>query len=485
MKPADIRAALARPFRVNGRLDWGILLAFLAINGLVLVNAVLHHPEVGYDAREHLVNIDVLSQLRLVTPKDTEAFYYSPIPYALPALFKYVTGAELHTAAKFAQGINVLLSLGLTFFLLRACQLIGPAPILRLGTLLALGVVPAYYKTFAYVRGEPYVAFFSTLALYLIVRVFIRRRTTTWGAVALGLALGMAPLSRQWGVFLLPAAGLMGLLHWLRHKQWRWAIARTLLLSLTIATFVGGSFYALQRVRFGSMATFNRRGAPCFSLSNQPPEFYLGLGLDTLFDEPIRPNFPNEFLPTFYSELWGDYWGHFLIYGIDVRSREYVPVRYLPRRLATGDLPEWMVSNFQTVGAELGRVNLVSLLPSALALIALLVAAASLVLFRSEPRRRELAAFALPAILLSFGGYLWFMVMFPSLGRGDTIKASYMLHTFPLVAILVGVLLDRIRRSLPLVARFLVLLLVLCALHNTTAMVTRCTTAQLQAVEGG
>ncbi|MEM7155873.1 MAG: hypothetical protein AAF799_23685 [Myxococcota bacterium] len=252
MKSVGLRSALARPFRTQGRLDRGVLLAFLAINAVVLVNAVVHHPTVGYDAGKHLVHVDVLSELRLATRKDTDAFYYPPLPYVLPAAFKMLTGASLHAAAKFGQGINVLLSLGLTFFLVSACRLIRPTSALRLGTLLTLGLVPAYYRTFAYVRGEPYVAFFGTLALYLVVRVFVRGRLTTGGALGLGLSLGLAALSRQWGLFLIPAAGLFGLVHLVLFKGRRAAVVRTMLLALVVATVVGTSFLLLQRARFGS-----------------------------------------------------------------------------------------------------------------------------------------------------------------------------------------------------------------------------------------
>ena len=62
------------------------------------------------------------------------------------------------------------------------------------------------------------------------------------------------------------------------------------------------------------MGQFNRRPAESFALSNQPQTFYLGGSAQLLFNNPIRPNFPNQFFPIFYSELWGDYWPGFPIW---------------------------------------------------------------------------------------------------------------------------------------------------------------------------
>jgi hypothetical protein len=472
MGPASrLARELVRPFLFRGRPAWSVVLAFAAINGIVFVNAILHDPRVGYDSNEHLVNIAVLSELRLVTRQDTQAFYYSPLPYILPALMMHATGVKLFWAAKFAQLLNLALSLGLTHSLLRACRLVSPHPALRLGTLLGLGILPVYYKSFAFVRGEPYVAFFATAALYYVVEVFVRRRFRVRGIVFLGLAIGLSGLSRQWGILLLPALGVFGAFEWLRLPRWRGAIARSTLLALAVGSLVGFSFYGVQKLRFGSMATFNRRPAPCFTFANQPLDFYFGLGLDQLFDEPIRPNFANQFLPIFYSETWGDYWGHFAVYGVDTRTPEFVGVRYLAN-LRPEDEPPWLVTNFPTIGPYLGRVNLLALLPTGLALAAVLMAGASVFRRRAEPRRRELATWVLLAVAASWCGYAWFLIMFPSIGRGDTIKATYMLHTFPYVAILTGVLLERLRGRMPFVYRFLIGSTVLIWIHHLPVMVT-------------
>src|SRR5262249_3011755 len=42
-------------------------------------------------------------------------------------------------------------------------------------------------------------------------------------------------------------------------------------------------------------------------------------------------------------------------------------------------------------------------------------------------------------------GYLWFLIRFPVLNEGDTIKASYMLHIFPPLALLTADFVRRMR----------------------------------------
>ena len=37
-----------------------------------------------------------------------------------------------------------------------------------------------------------------------------------------------------------------------------------------------------------------------------------------MFYKPIRPYFSNQFFPILYSDLWGDYWGHFVFTSRDL-----------------------------------------------------------------------------------------------------------------------------------------------------------------------
>ena len=68
---------------------------------------------------------------------------------------------------KFAQGINVLLSIGTTMLLLMIAEQIKPGNrFFKISALMMLALLTVYYKTFSQVRGEPYVVFFIA-ALHL------------------------------------------------------------------------------------------------------------------------------------------------------------------------------------------------------------------------------------------------------------------------------------------------------------------------------
>jgi hypothetical protein len=475
-----IAAEFCEPFRAPAGYRAALIAVFVLINGLILYNAYMHHSKVGYDSGCHLNYVRAFTGLHLVTPEESEEFYSPPLPYVIPALFDRITGMRLNLfwPGKVGQLVNALLSCGLTWYLLKACRLISPRPSLRLGALAFLGLLPVYYKTFAFVRGEPYVAFFAVAVLYYVILLFIRRRFSTGSALLLGGALGLCALSRQWGIFLFPAVGLFGAFQWICCPGDRRGIAKALCLSLLLGSLIGGWFYVAQRCRYGSTTAFNRKPMPTFAFSNQPASFYFGLGLDKLFTNPLYPSFANQFLPTFYSELWGDYEGYFVVWAKDLRqSRGFIQCLGGEGNIVpVGPTPPWMETNVHSIRGYLGRVNAVSLFPSALALIA--VVWAGMIAFRptgdrlQERRQSDCIRFLLMAIAISAMGYLWFLVMFPSIGKGDTIKASYMLHLYPLLAVIVGLFLCRMERYSRKLYYSVWAVLLLVFVHNVPVMIT-------------
>jgi hypothetical protein len=146
--PNSLKACcdLFRPFNLHNRILLG---ALLILNSLVLLNAARHDPNIGYDASEHLKYIEVLSQFRLPSNAETLEFYSPPLPYLFPALLVRTLSVSVWWA-KGAQLFNVLLSLGLTLYLLKTCDLIKPREShFKLGAITCLALLPVYYKTFA------------------------------------------------------------------------------------------------------------------------------------------------------------------------------------------------------------------------------------------------------------------------------------------------------------------------------------------------
>jgi hypothetical protein len=215
--------------------------------------------------------------------------------------------------------------------------------------------------------------------------------------------------------------------------------------------------------------------AASFSFSNQPLQFYIGLSPDLLFSKPVRPNFPNQLLPIFYSETWGDYWNYFTVYAIDTRESRFVSGSTLSRIISEGNRPDWFKTNHDTISNYLGRVNLISIFPSALAFIGILFAAVQVARRTRNPLvlyPAELAVLPLLSVMTSLAGYLWFIIMHINLAEGDTIKATYVLQIFPFVALLVGCFLDYVCKR----SRFLYWLIIgglfMSFVHNIPAMLT-------------
>ena len=66
-----------------------ILSLCLFINLIVLINAILQHPKIGYDVGQNLIYIQILPD-RLPSQNDTYEFFSPPLPYFLPSRFDII-----------------------------------------------------------------------------------------------------------------------------------------------------------------------------------------------------------------------------------------------------------------------------------------------------------------------------------------------------------------------------------------------------------
>jgi hypothetical protein len=296
--------------------------------------------------------------------------------------------------------------------------------------------------------------------------------------VSLGIGLGLLALSRQWGILLFPAAILLAAVQAVKNRRVLAMQAKALAATLIISIAVGSWFYFVLWSRYGSVHAFSGVASPHFAPSNQPASFYFGLAPDKLFRDPIRPSFHNKLFPIFYSETWGDYWAYLVVYGRDTRTGEWIRGDILEARLQQSDWPEWLETNRYAIRAYLGRVNLISLFPSMLALAGMMIGLIHLCLFIGSPRiKDEAAAFAFLIMIVAFslGGYLWFLIQYPLLRNGVTIKATYMIQVFPFIAILAGEALQSIGMKHRRVGAAMFAALVLVFIHNLPAMISRYT----------
>lgn len=479
-------AALAEilgPFRTSGRPNWPVIALFVLVNGLVAANALLHDPRQGYDAADRLNYIRTLG-MRHVIPscKDTGQCYVPPLPYFLPAIILASRRITLLQAGEIAQLANVVLSLGLTYYLLKICDLLKPGgTTFKFASLAMLGVIPLYYKTFALIRGEAYLAFLSVFAFYLLLSIFVAKRMTAANVVMLGLTAGLSVLAVQWGFVLLPAILIFAAYAaWRDRSEFRAAIsvgAASLLAPLLVA----GWYYATMYTHYGTfLAAGWDRNQVLSAKSALPLSFFTGLGSGQIFAEPVRPNYPNELLPIFYSDVWGDYGAYFLIYGRDMPSGEYVSGQYLAAVVHAGPpFPSGFETNWQPLADYLGRVNLLGLIPSAVLVAASIVALLQVLQTARRGERGDLhleLVFALLVVGLSLAGYLWYLVHYQAKDQsGDLIKAVHMIQVFPFLALLAGSALERLQAWRPAAWSAVMFAVGLVFAYSLPAMITRYT----------
>ena len=446
-----------------------LLLLLVIIHGMMLYNALFHNPKTGYDAEAHLFYVTTLAQGRLPTGMDSYEFFSPPLPYAVTSVaYHYLApyyGNALKRAVKIGQLMQWLLSIGITIVLLRLCEWVRPQNLnFKIATLTFWGILPVYYKTFAFIRGEPWVLLFLLLAVYEFLHFMAVGRWQKrpyWPAFRIGLWLGLAMTSRQWAIFAIITIAIFIL-----KELWGYASAQRQQAShihfkeigrylhkpfilacfiMTLTTILVGSwFYVHLYLTYGSATAFNTP-AESFSFANQPATFYTDLALDKLFTDPVRPMFDNRFWPQFYTEMWGDYFAYFIIYGREGDSYVF-DGRVLQAIVASG-IPEGYETNRYQMNRYLGRVNLLALPISLMMLVGFLLGGRyfSQWLRKAQTdKQTTLYTFGWLLISITWIGYGWFLLTY-LYENGSTVKATYVLHIFPFLALLAAEFLEQVR----------------------------------------
>jgi len=469
-----LKTCLFTPFQSEKGHSKSVLALFLLINLIVLFNVIFHSPWVGYDAMEHIEYIEILSDLRFPTMAENGEYFSPPLPYVLPAMLLATGKFSLEFTLKIGQFSNFLLSIGLTFYLLKICDLIRPREaVFKSAVLIFLGISPVYYKSFAFIRGEPQIAFLAVLILYETMIVFYKGNANIKHILTLGILMGLCALARQWGFFLFPAVGLFVFILGLREKHLVLFIKQLALVFL-IAFLICSWFYIHLWVDYGSFTAFNRKPSEAFSLANQPPEFYFGRGWGMLFKTPFREVFLNQMFPTLFADFWGDYWAYFNVYGKNLENDAFIGGRLLLHHLKK-TAPSWLETNLPEILPYLGHVNLVSVIPSLIFVGGVLVNLFYLFQFiRSKTVKIDVVIFSLSGLILfvSIAGYLWFLIQYPKPTKGDTIKATYMLQAVPFLALAAGELMYKIYRSARIAYSGILILLAVVFFHNFPVLIS-------------
>jgi hypothetical protein len=450
----------------------------LGIFVLALTNAYLHNPDVGYDADDYLEYIETVAHGSLPEKEWNDEFFTPPLPFILPALLEIIFHFPFPTIFKIAQFINALFAFGSVLLIARICnRLSNGSDSCRELAIAFILILPVFYKTHAFVRADPYLLFFILLYIEQLVRIANRKISLPEFSILSGLAFGAVMLSRQWGVLILPSVFLFAFLLLRREREsWKRLLA-AFAISGVIAFLLSGWFYISLYNRYGSFTPFNREPNGQFILRNNPRLFYIGTGGRELFTNPIRDSFDSQVIPILYSETWGDYWCYFLVYGKEVRSGDPVAGGFLRYAIRREGWESRIDTNRFEIASYLGRVNAISLLPTGIAIVS--AGWGVLTTFRGiNPLRRDplwIHITLFTAIILStLVGYAWFLIRYPNF-HGDTIKTSYIIQIFPLIALLIGLLGERVSRRRHWIRWLLLATLLLTMLHNASTFVTRYT----------
>ena len=472
MKKDSIQQRLLNLFRHDGKLDPIILSLCLFINLIVLINAILQHPKIGYDVGQNLIYIQILPD-RLPSQNDTYEFFSPPLPYFLPSRFDMLcehynasqlstyNGSELSNLCrtydgKFAQGINLLLSIGVTLLLLMIAEQIKPGNrFFKISALAMLALLTVYYKTFSQVRGEPYVVFFILLSIYLINEILITSTLNYKLILATALSLGLLVLSRQWGFFIFPAIFLLVLWIFIQDRQTGWLRARQFFLITLLSAILGGWFYIHLYLDYGTFSAFNIK-QPKYPSTQETLAFFRQTELQNLnlFQEPVRPVFDHQsFFAILYSETWGDYWGYFTF-------------------IKPGSAQD-SVGNQAIIAPYLGEVNLASVLPSLLLFAGLLFGILQIFQPGKPPTLERTALVFITLLALStFFGYLWFIYRYFA-ENNLVIKATYVIQFFIALLFLFSGFMEAVRKKSQWAYYVILILLMVVLIHNLPAMITR------------
>tara|TARA_B100001113_G_C21122710_1_gene628109 strand:- start:5511 stop:6899 length:1389 start_codon:yes stop_codon:yes gene_type:complete len=422
----------------------------------ILIYNILHYnPIDGYDAEAHYNYVYFFSmylpdKFKLPSSEFTREFFNPPVPYIFPAFFQvfcrniissvdYIKDCQLNLGT-FTQVFQSLIYLLTIYFYLLSFKLLkSKNNLFNLNLILLISMLSVNYRTISMIRGETYILLFNSILMYKFLKLSRNNYEYKISDILIsGVLIGLMALSRQWA-FLLFLAYLMILLF--INKKSRLNYLQFISQSFFIGFMVSSWFYFNLYFDYGSFTAFNK-SPKAFSLMNQNLKFYLPFNLDalTVFTKPIRPNFSNQLLPILYSDTWGDYWGYFVFTSNDLVSGK----------------------NQMFIGNYLARVNIFSLIPSVLIIF-------SLIQFNKLKGGNTFHKLLFFGIIFSFLGFLWFLIKYPEIPTGDTIKATYIIQLFHLAVIICASYLEDLKEKSSKYYLLIISFLLLVYAHNFSA----------------
>jgi len=411
--PAGIERAVATP-----------LWAAIAISGLLVLisfvglwNAARYPVMLGYDAQEHITYADQLIHQGTIPSSASGGEYYTPPGYYAVAGAATWIGARLGMAEphQAAQYLNVLFVLATAALLLILARLLFPRrPVVWVASLGFFAFLPVVAKTAAMFNPETLNMLTSTAALTLATWMLLRQRFGFCWFILLGLALGAGQLVRASSLFTFFSIAI-GFLAAVASSRFRRRMPlRKIALAVVAIVLITTPWYARQVIKYHTQPFIARPGLvralfhPKYAGPGPRPPFF-GIAVDDIFQRPVRPFYVNQALSETYTEIWGDWMGHFAWSGY-----------------SAGPWPKAL-----TVLQDQSKIGVLPTLVAIPGWLGLVLLAAA----RRVKRIPFLPVVLLP--LLATIGYLWRSYI-ETTPNGDLFKASYLLTTSPVWALAFG-----------------------------------------------
>lgn len=437
------------------RLRRDKLVFFLILMSIIFAlfyNIFYFDPIDGYDGEAHYNYIDHFSRylpqsLNLPSNNDTREYFNPPIGYLVPSISQVVCRNVLDSvdllrdcryfygkSTQIFQAAMYLLTIHLNLLFIK--NFFQKSSYFCIEYLLLISLLSVNYRTISMIRGEPYILLFFSFLIYQLQVLSKKNFNTTKKSVLFfGLTIGMLALSRQWAFLLFPAffVFIFKNLEFSKQKYFNFLVS-----TFFIGFISSGWFYFISLFRYGSFIAFNKDSIG-FSFLNQPKEFYIPSFMDiySVFTNPIRPNFSNQFISILYSDVWGDYWGYFVFTSANL------------------DLGR----NQEFIGSYLARVNIVNL-PLTVFLFY------SYYLIKKNYKSDYLLTYLRYCVIFSFLGYLWFLISYPALPTGDTNKATYIVQLFNILILLGSIVLVNLKNSNYKMYKYFMAYLFFLLFHN-------------------
>lgn len=435
----------------------------LAAVFLLFVNAILHDPRVGYDAAAHRDYAITLATLKLPTEAQSTEFFSPPLAY-LPAAFALWMKAPLPLVTKAWQLLQVFYAAGIIVHLVWLFDALRGGRIARIAGFASLFMAAVWWRSFAIIRPEALLALLLTAALYQMVRLAKGDRQA-WRFVLAGSLWGAACVTRQWAIFALLASLPACLAAPAKDSRWWTGTAAAAAACFLIAA----PFYLSMLARYGTLRPFNR---PPISESN----LHWNWNPVAVAKEPFSRGQIDRPLNILYADTFGDYWMYFLARGRTPNHRFLVGTPLIDT-IATAS--HAVPNNVRALTPYLGVVMLVSApatLVVAAAYVWSVITCSLGIVDRNRPTSSDLVLLV-AAIGGTAIGYGWFVWSYAATANDtDTVKATYLVQIWPLLAALLGIFVEEIYTRKRTAGCVLVGLLAFALIVNAGTYLTRCIT---------